>query len=262
LAWYETKTQLTKDAMGVVFYAAPEQLERPSSREARLPTVDVFSFGQLMYFTLMGTDPTPYDLEANLRGLRRVVASWDVEKAATAYLSLYEQCTKRDYRLRVADFQIILDSLNIIRTSLRDAGQDAAILPEEFARELRFSLIGLAGRSDDQDNYFTTASGRTRIALRLGESWQAPGICELKVQVDMTPIVEAELQAQTHKKVRTIIRKRVDEVLSDYPNAKRTSGQRDKFGVSIDLFDIPSSYGGVRTAQPIISRVIHALERD
>ena len=50
LAWYSTATQVTRDAFGAIFYAAPEQLAKPESAEAHAKTTDVFAFGQLAFF--------------------------------------------------------------------------------------------------------------------------------------------------------------------------------------------------------------------
>jgi serine/threonine protein kinase len=59
LAWFSTATQVTKEGFGAQFYSAPEQFARPNSAISHKETVDIYSFGQLLFFSIVGSDPQP-----------------------------------------------------------------------------------------------------------------------------------------------------------------------------------------------------------
>ncbi|MER7036210.1 serine/threonine-protein kinase, partial [Streptomyces albidoflavus] len=76
LAWFSTQTQrATKSAMGVVYYAAPEQYIAfdPRVAHSREPTLDVFSFGQLLAFCFVNRDPDPLSVTGNAERLNDAV---------------------------------------------------------------------------------------------------------------------------------------------------------------------------------------------
>ena len=76
LAWYSTATQVTRDAFGAIFYAAPEQLAKPGSAEAHAKTTDIFAFGQVAFFLATGSDPVPMGAADNVRALSERLGSW------------------------------------------------------------------------------------------------------------------------------------------------------------------------------------------
>ena len=89
LAWYSTATQVTRDAFGAIFYAAPEQLAKPESAQAHARTTDIFAFGQVAFFLATGSDPVPLDAADNVRALSERLGSWANLEAALSMIRTY-----------------------------------------------------------------------------------------------------------------------------------------------------------------------------
>ena len=100
LAWYSmatiysTVTSNAAAAFGHYLYAAPEQYERPGDEITRKPFSDIYGFGQLCYFAILGTDPLT-DKQISLAALKDRLGSWQSAEAAQKFLKLYDTCTKR-----------------------------------------------------------------------------------------------------------------------------------------------------------------------
>ena len=165
LAWFSAATQLTKEAFGAIFYAAPEQLTKPSSHMAHAPTTDIYSFGQLCFFAATGSDPVPFGGADNLSGLRNRIGNWGVEQAANIFADLYDRCTKQDPAHRVQDFRAISDRLFEAHRLIRDADSNQRISSGRFSRELVYALAGLSDDPNRTHESFGSLSGRTLIAV-------------------------------------------------------------------------------------------------
>src|SRR5207249_2805852 len=78
LSWFSTATKLTKvaEGFGSHFYAAPEQMNNPLSPVAHRSTVDSYSFGEVMFFSLCGRDPAAFDLEGNHKALAKFLGTY------------------------------------------------------------------------------------------------------------------------------------------------------------------------------------------
>ena len=165
MAWFSAATQLTKEGLGAIHYAAPEQLSKPSSRLAHAPTTDVYSFGQLCFFAATGSDPVAFNGADNSSGLRGRIGNWRVQEAANIFADLYDQCTKSNPDERLKDFRAISDALFEARRLIGEADVGEEIGQERFFRELKYALAGL---SDDQNGSHETMysfSGRTLISV-------------------------------------------------------------------------------------------------
>ena len=165
LAWFSSATQFTKEALGAIYYAAPEQLAKPSSRIAHAPTTDVYSFGQLCFFAATGSDPVPFGGADNLSGFRGRIGDWRVEQAANIFADLYDRCTKQDPNERIKDFRTISDALFEAHRLLGEVDIDQSIDQERFFRELKYALAGLSDDPNGSNELINSLSGRTLMSV-------------------------------------------------------------------------------------------------
>ena len=255
LAWFSAATQLTKDAFGAIFYAAPEQLTKPSSRLAHAPTTDIYSFGQLCFFVATGSDPVPFGGADNSSGLRRRIGHWRVEQAANIFADLYDRCINQDPDLRIQDFRTISDKLFEAHRLIREIDVTERINAERFLRELVYALAGL---SDDQTGTyesFDSLSGRSLISVT--------GIGESDDELEFTVCFKQErlsIPGATSESARRILNARLDKAMSGYPNVTRRSGREGAYQVFLGVTHINMSLGGVDQSRSIIARAIDTIE--
>ena len=164
LAWYSTATQVTRDAFGAIFYAAPEQLAKPGSAQAHAKTADIFAFGQVAYFLATGSDPVPLGAADNVRALSERLGSWGNLAVAEQFRALYESCIQLDPKERPQDFRTVSEALFRIHRGLTDRTPEQSIESGRFVPELAFALAGLAQQQGDS-HLVTSRSGRTNIEL-------------------------------------------------------------------------------------------------
>lgn len=262
LAWYSTRTMSTKEAYGALHYAAPEQLMRPSSNEAHLPTVDVFSFGKLLYFAATGQDPQPLAgaIESDIRRLNVALDDWQSAKAATTYVELFRQCVAEDYRRRISDFSSVLDRLARVLFFLRDLDAES-LSPRRLLEELTFALSGLNSPpllSGDQAT-FTTLSGRTDVSIELGDSDGSGNQLTFKVRI--MPLQEPIFERSSSKQAHIHFTKRIDLALQRLGgNAERVSRVRDNFSFDILIRGVPPRLEGLTRLQEVLSRTLETTE--
>ena len=248
LAWFSTATQLTKDAFGAIFYAAPEQLTKPSSRMAHAPTTDIYSFGQLCFFAATGSDPVPFGGADNLSGLHGRIGHWGVEQAANIFADLYDKCTKNDPNRRLHDFRTISDTLFEALTLLRESDLDLRIGPERFLRELVYALTGLFDDPSKTHESFYSLSGRSHISLT--------DISDDNDRLNLTVRLaqgQPSFSGATTEDARRILNSRLDKAMSGYPNVIRRPGTEGTYEVFLDLKQVQSNLKGVDQARSIIA---------
>ena len=168
LAWFPTATQITQAAMGHAYYAAPEQLQDPESGLSRNPAVDVYAFGQLLFFSVTRRDPRPLDLGENLLRLSQHLETTQTSHSVrNELLSLYAECTQLDRKSR--------PGLGTVIARLRDVQH----LPPDAPRSLSFpafcaELLGraqgrLVSSPSSKRAYGESKTGRTKIECILHE---------------------------------------------------------------------------------------------
>ena len=254
LAWYSTATQVTRDALGAIFYAAPEQLAKPESADAHAKTTDVFAFGQVAFFLVTGSDPVPLGAADNVRALSERLHSWGNLEAAEQFRALYESCTDSDPRRRPQDFRTLSESLFQIYHSLNERTPEQSITPDRFIPELAFALAGLAQEQSDS-HVVTSRSGRTSVE-----------ISDPEMQGDAAAIaitlVHGSLQipGTTNERARSILNARLDRDLGEFPMARRRSGGSGVYRVLVEIKEVPMTLNGVALCRRIIGRAIDSIE--
>ena len=255
LAWFSAATQLTKDAFGAIFYAAPEQLTKPSSRLAHAPTTDVYSFGQLCFFVATGSDPVPFGGADNSSGLRGRIGHWRVEQAANIFADLYDQCTNQDPGLRVQDFRTISDTLFEAHRLIRAIDVSERISAERFFRELMYALAGLSDSRNRTNESFDSLSGRSLISIM--DASEAGDELHYTVCLEQGKL---SIPGVTTESARRILNSRLDKAMSGYPNVTRRPGREGTYQVFLDVTGISMSLRGVDQSRSIIARAIDTIE--
>ena len=255
LAWFSAATQLTKDAFGAIFYAAPEQLTKPSSHVAHAPTTDIYSFGQLCFFVATGSDPIPFGGADNVSGLRGRIGNWGVERAANIFADLYEQCTKQDPKDRLQNFRAISDRLFEAYGLIREADPDQAFQEDRFTRELVYALAGLSDSHSVVHESFGSLSGRTFITIE--------DVSERNELFDLTIHLEQgalSISGATAESARRMLNGKLDRAMAGYGNVTRRPGSRGTYEVFLDIRQVENRLSGVEQCRRIIARAVDTME--
>ena len=254
LAWYSTATQVTRDAFGAIFYAAPEQLAKPESAQAHARTTDIFAFGQLAFFLATGSDPVPLEAADNVRALSERLGSWGNLEVAEQFRALYESCTQRSPKERPQDFRTVSEALFRIHRGLTERTLEQSITSSRFVPELAFALVGLAQQQGDS-HVVTSRSGRTNIELA------EPRVRDEMAQVHIA-LVHGALQIPgiTNERARSILNARLDKVLGEFPTARRRSGDAGTYRVLVEVGNVPMTPEGVELCRQIIGRAVDSIE--
>ena len=221
LAWFPTGSQLfTKTAMGSLFYAAPEQITKPTSAAAHDYRVDLFSFGQLAYFVCTESDPGPMGMGDHGKLLeKKLHEGWNAE-AAKWFFDLFTNCTQQNPNSRPTDFSEVCDTLYKIAQSFRQMSSGKTLTTQVFVRELVFAMVGLdRGNGGFPDSLMST-SGKTEVHLRVRR--ESDGFVDL--QYDFHSIVDPILDGvNSFEEVRRMLNSRIENALRDFPFEKETS---------------------------------------
>ncbi|MGE4298942.1 MAG: caspase family protein [Desulfovibrionaceae bacterium] len=257
LAWFSTATKVTKEGMGTLYYASPEQLGKPSSRLAKMPTTDVFSFGQLCFFLFTGRDPVPFDQMQNIDIISRVVQTQMHLESATMFIDFYKKTTDVIPEKRYQDFPSISGVLYNIRQSFANVSPSAVLSFDEFVDELAFSIVGLAPGKRKSPSSFESLTGRFAIALYRRDV--AKGV---SIEACLEANDRSFVQGCTYADVCKVHNKNVESILSGYRFASWSKGRSTPYSVNItfDLNDF--SYANVQLLRTIFVGLISSLERD
>jgi eukaryotic-like serine/threonine-protein kinase len=170
LAWFPTATQITQAAMGHAFYAAPEQIQQPRSGRSRRVVVDVFSFGQLMYFLMTGRDPKPLESTENANALELILRREKglSNRTISALLNVYSACTSLDPKARFSKMNDVAAALKEVRVQETDRTEAVELSFRGFCNSLVSRFGGRIVATPQ--NWKVTAesrSGRSSLELIL-----------------------------------------------------------------------------------------------
>lgn len=256
LAWFSTATQVTKEAFGVMAYAAPEQLTKPSSQSAHAPTTDIFSFGQLCFFASTRSDPVPFGAADNKKALHERIGRWPSASAASEFTALYGDCSQNDPALRPKDFEVICRRLFRVLQLLRNTNPLQRIDDEGFTKELMHAVIGTAPDLIVSSNSFRTKTGRTVITVSDVQIGRERLECRIKFQQTDTMIPGVDFA-----KARQILNRRIADSLDSYEGIERRNGNEGGYDMNLYIRNRDAQMKTVEECREIISRVINAMER-
>jgi eukaryotic-like serine/threonine-protein kinase len=272
LAWFSTQTRrATKSALGVVYYAAPEQHVAFDARKAlgKRPTLDVFSFGQLAHFIVTGRDPDPVRINLNIERIGHRLNEWATSSAVSQFLDFYRSATQWEPEDRVQEFSSILTALRNVRDELTYTTRDKRIGYRQFRDEVVFQVSGRPVAEEESLNdtvSFTTTSGNWNVSVSSREQTlgkgRRPGLI---LQAHFIPNERIGLPSISGDRMRAILNTRVDSSLQSVAQrgviARRRSGRHGSYEVFID-FDVRDVTGGrVRNVRDMLSAAIGALDR-
>lgn len=272
LAWFSTQTRrATKSALGVIYYAAPEQHVAFDARKAlgKLPTLDVFSFGQLAHFVVTGQDPDPVRIELNVERIGNQLNSWATGSAVTQFVDFYRAATQWEPDDRIQDFGAILTRLRDVRDELMFTARDMVLNSRDFRNEVIFQVSGRPVPDEEASNDavgFSATSGNWNVTLSYKEQSlgkrKSPGLI---LRAHLIPSGRIGLPKLSNDRMRTILNTWVDGALQgmdqESVKARRRSGLHGTYEVFVDFEIMDITRESVRIVRGMLSAVIGALER-
>ncbi|SCG69732.1 Caspase domain-containing protein [Micromonospora coxensis] len=262
LAWFNTHTQrATKTAMGVVYYAAPEQFFAfdPKAALTKTPALDVFSFGQLMYYCFTGRDPDPVRLDVNRQTLEETAMRKGLDnESVLALCSLYREATEWDQPVRLQNFITVLSRLRAIEASLLHTSPTKMFDQDGFVAELIAMLTGRSVVPGSTSSYIT-AAGTWQVTLEWQERHRKRQYRQ-HLNAHFLPQGRIGLEGVPNEQMRRTLNKRLDEALKRYSSlATRHPGRHGTYEVFVEIVPRQLDVEGVRAAADIISESVAAL---
>lgn len=249
LAWFSTASLSTKDALGTVFYAAPEQLAKPGSASAHSPLVDVFSIGQLLYFTITGSDPVPLGMADNGRALERRLGAWGSAEPARLFHQLFTDSTQNMPSKRPQSMEEVCGRLFEIRSALRPREGHMKLPLRTFVEELRYAFDGSI--AEDLHDGFLSPTGHTHIALM-----EEGSLLRIRLTLSRKPLID---NVGDFRKAKIILLERARQIARTF-NYKLDSGSSDPFHIFVDL-PVTLTVANVSVVHELLLKMVSALER-
>lgn len=256
LAWFSTATQFTKEGVGSLIYASPEQLSKPQSHSAHAATTDIYSFGQLLFYFLCRRDPVPV-FSNNPRVLREVVSNWSSVEPAEKIVNLYEICTKISPKDRIQDFREVSDRIYEIIAIISEQDHSRILGYKTFQKELIFSIIGLSPEKQLSENEFYTKTETYKIELEFRENKAGTSKIIVRIFATNPPILDG---AQSFRDVRAVLNKKIDYSMIDFKNVRRHSGTEGVYNIWLEIEGVRLNTDGVEYCRRVLTRAIDCLE--
>lgn len=262
LAYHETNRTVTTNlgVGGVINYAAPEQLYEPNASAAREVTVDVYSLAQLMYFVIVGRDPSGENHLRNVQDLTHVISDWTDERAAKIIVDLYSSSTSRLPSQRPSDMHEVLQKLSLAYSYIHDTESTDKIAEDAFCSRVAFLYAGLGSFELNRETVnFKSKSGTLGLALR-PRGYAHNGVVDLELKI----VAEQRLSLQSissSASARSALNSRLDKVTRRFAKTSRRNGKQGQYEVFIDLSGVALTAAGAATVRNLISEAISAVER-
>lgn len=257
LAWFSTATQLTKSEMlFALYYAPPEQTMRRSEAAARAYTVDLYSFGQVLYFALCGNDPM--SMKENRHNLRsRLVKGWS-EEAGNYIVDLYAKCTAENPKDRPENFNYVCDKLRHAYDLVKGLSPNTIVPLDRLVLELAYIVRGAPeAKMESEKGSFQSLSGRTQITFEI--SPKGKDLCEISLRFYSFEL--PVLPGRDHTYLREKMMNRIGKVLKEYPGVDKKAGSTLPFEAHISNIKIRHDREGLLYLAGMVGRLIDAAER-
>lgn len=261
LAYIETNRTVTINMVGgVVNYAAPEQFYASNSAVARAVTVDVYAFGQLFFYLVVGSDPSADRRASNIERFTSAVNALVPYEAATTLAELYQRCTEVSPDDRPQDMDEVCAMITSARLSYETQTQTAVFEPVEICRQVAHAYIGAGG--------FTPTDSGAQLQSRAGT---------LSIEVAQRGVPTADksdfvlnVAASQHfgvpgagsgAQARRILNQRLDRRLQRFANVSRTAGDQGYFQTHIKVDQVPLSSAGAAQILNVLAATVGAIEQ-
>jgi eukaryotic-like serine/threonine-protein kinase len=249
LAWFDTATKMTKDALGSLSYAAPEQLSTSDSKSTHQPTVDIYSFGQLIYFLIQCKDPKQNSMDYNRENLKNKLSSWTSPVVANALSLLYDKCTETNNKDRFQNFDEITNLLQSIITDQFKL-QTGTISSQNY---VDFVLHGFYSISQSRTaNSFLSITGRTVVVLKLEYN--------NKLYITLSSNGLPSLESVNNHSARKILFERFTTKFKQNKDIQISHGNEGAFQVIVCVYLRVLDIDSLKYIRDIITKSIHELE--
>lgn len=262
LAYIETNRTVTINMVGgVVNYAAPEQFYASNGAAARALTVDVYAFGQLLFYLIVGSDPSADRRDRNADRFRTAIGELYSYQAAEILIALYASATQTDPRLRQQSMDEICAQLTRAKI-LHDASEHSTgFEPEEVCRQVAYGYVG-PGR-------FAAERGKVTLQSRAGTlsiEMEPRGVPARNSTGDFQMTISATQKfgvpgAASGTQGRLILNQRLDRRLQRFQEVTRTPGNQGYFQTHIRATGVPLNAAGVGRLAEILAGAIGAIEQ-
>ena len=260
LAWFSSATQVTQVAgFGSHYYAAPEQMDSPTASVTHLPTVDIYSFGQLCFFAVCGRDPLAFNHDGNVKAFAGELGrKWRDSDASKELLEIFDLCTKFKPRDRIQDFREISDRLARVRAFLDKS--DGLYDNRKFLAQLGFNLSGdLTPVPQSNSSVISSRSGRTQMSITLATDNR--DTCGIDVIFRPNEIIR---EGRTSSQARLLVNQRIDAMLQAYCHDHSTERKGAKGGayeITVRMMRLPKTMDGVLKCREVVTRTVDILEQ-
>lgn len=204
LAWIPDRSTITSAAYASLKYGAPEQFENRLSVHRSKPTVDVFSFGALMYYVLTDQEPPP------MGGFQE--ANWDVvqsrlqgrlfQAVIADLVDLLKSSTQRDPARRPQTMSAVVGRLAAVRAQGFD--DDRVLDIDRFVGE----VVGEYGGRQIPGGAESVSGG---TQWRISANGQRGDRCDLNMTI--TLLRKPAVAGKTMDEFRKLVLERIDATL-------------------------------------------------
>ncbi|MEU5871925.1 protein kinase [Glycomyces sp. NPDC047369] len=265
LAYHETNRTMTivggTGVGGVINYAAPEQLYAPDTWAARSVKVDVFSLAQLMFYLIVGKDPTPASSTRNNQMLTRVLSNWVDDRAAEPLLEMYKRASLKEPEERPQDVTEFVASLRTAEAFIQLASGPPDLLEEDFWGRVGNSYAGLGRYEADAAKMRTTSVSEQVEIIGQFRHVTARGIAEVELEFSVTQNIPMG-SFKSGKQARERLNKRLDKLLSRQfgHTVRRRDGQKGMYQVFVTISDVKFHIESVTRVSEVITTTVNAIE--
>lgn len=259
LAWFSTATQRTQAAMGMAFYAPPEQRDFVSQDAVRKVTVDIFSLAQVAFFLFSGRDPLVNQTERNVEVLRAVLLDSVPASSLSNILDFYRKSSQYDPAQRFSSMNEVGSLLRSARSDLERAKRGDRLTVPEFLRELVQEVsghtppaqLGVRGLS------MSSKTGRTEVVLEREHDQGSRCGFDFRFR----PTGEFGISGSKNADLRKAANQQLDRSLARaLVPARRRSGQQGAYEVFVDVDPVPLTADQVAGVADVCLRAIRVME--
>ncbi|WP_165970589.1 protein kinase [Actinomadura sp. 6K520] len=262
LAYHETNRTVTTNigVGGVINYAAPEQFFEPNAKTARSEKVDIFSLAQLMFFIILGRDPSADNHASNVETLKRELRSWIDDRAANSLISLYQTATSRrpaDRPESVIDF---MRPIHAAEAVIQTASGTDQVAEEDYCRRVGHLYAGLGGyTATDGECRMNSLSNQVEIIVRLKGPAGANKV-GLEIEFSVTGKLPVP-SLKSGKSARESINVRLDKSFGRLAGVRRRAGTKGAFQTFAVIDSVSLDNAGVALAVEVITTTIASIEQ-
>ena len=195
--------------------------------------LDIFSLAQLLFFVVVGRDPSADRFEDNVSLLVKSLNSWIEDRASEPLVSLYKRGVAKEPGARptMAEF---IDLLSTAEAYVLSASGRDDINEEDLCRRVAHLFAGLG-------NYTATAStammnslsGQVAIAVRMIDFQYSRGAT---VEVDLSVADKLPMSGfKSGSNARDTLNARLSRILKRFPNVTRHNGKRGAYQVYVRI---------------------------